>query len=83
MTLSMVMGLRNDSILPGQGGETYSIANSIGQSGPYQPSLKHLFRDCILSEVMLVDLGLRRVKPLIPGLVFSNYYLEKFSLLVR
>jgi prolycopene isomerase len=37
MGLEMVSKLGTDSIFPGQGGESYGIANSIGQTGPTQP----------------------------------------------
>jgi prolycopene isomerase len=37
MTPAIVPGVGNDSIFPGQGGESYGIANSIGQAGPERP----------------------------------------------
>ncbi|HOE69459.1 MAG TPA: NAD(P)/FAD-dependent oxidoreductase [Brevefilum sp.] len=37
MTTAIVPSVGNDAILPGQGGESYGIANSIGQAGPHRP----------------------------------------------
>lgn len=37
MTTAIVPGVGNDVILPGQGGESYGIANSLGQAGPHRP----------------------------------------------
>ncbi len=37
MTPALVPSLGNDAILPGQGGEAYGIANSLGQAGPRRP----------------------------------------------
>ncbi|WP_085834068.1 phytoene desaturase family protein [Clostridium merdae] len=37
MTTAIVPGLGNDAIFPGQGGESYGIANSLGQAGPQRP----------------------------------------------
>ena len=34
MTTGIVPGVGNDAILPGQGGESYGIANTLGQAGP-------------------------------------------------
>jgi len=66
------MGLGNDSVSPGQGGESYGIDNSIGQSGLINPELKHRFRDCILLDMMPVGLGSGRIKPLTPALRYSR-----------
>ena len=37
MTTAIVPGVGNDAFLPGQGGESYGIANSLGQAGPHRP----------------------------------------------
>jgi len=37
MTTAIVPGVGNDEILPGQGGESYGIANTLGQAGPDRP----------------------------------------------
>jgi len=37
MTTAIVPGVGNDAILPGQGGESYGIANTLGQAGPNRP----------------------------------------------
>lgn len=37
MTPAIVPGVGNDAIMPGQGGESYGIANSLGQAGPLRP----------------------------------------------
>ena len=37
MAPAIVPGVGNDAVLPGQGGESYGIANSLGQSGPHRP----------------------------------------------
>lgn len=38
MSPKAVLGVGNDAVLPGQGGESYGIANTIGQAGPDRPS---------------------------------------------
>jgi phytoene dehydrogenase-like protein len=37
MTTAIVPGVGNDAIFPRQGGESYGIANSLGQAGPHRP----------------------------------------------
>jgi len=37
MTTGIVPGVGNDAIFPGQGGESYGIANTLGQAGPDRP----------------------------------------------
>ncbi|MCL2508734.1 MAG: NAD(P)/FAD-dependent oxidoreductase [Oscillospiraceae bacterium] len=37
MTTAIVPGVGNDAIFPGQGGESYGIANTLGQAGPDRP----------------------------------------------
>lgn len=37
MTPALVPSVGNDAIFPGQGGEAYGIANSLGQAGPDRP----------------------------------------------
>ena len=37
MTTAIVSAVGNDAILPGQGGESYGIANTIGQAGTDRP----------------------------------------------
>ncbi len=37
MGLRIVAGLGPEALFPGQGGESYGVANSIGQTGPTQP----------------------------------------------
>ena len=37
MTTSIVPSVGNDALFPGQGGESYGIANTIGQAGPDRP----------------------------------------------
>ncbi|MCL2299121.1 MAG: FAD-dependent oxidoreductase [Firmicutes bacterium] len=37
MTTAIVPGVGNDAIFPGQGGESYGVANTLGQAGPDRP----------------------------------------------